>query len=88
MWLQSKLCDRGNYEVAAGIVREVLNTPGIKDEVASNARYRLGVHCWNLGDKDSARKHMHYVVDYYPSTYWAKRARGMLYAWSLPVQKQ
>lgn len=73
--------DARRYREAAESYREVMNAPGASPDARAQATYQLALCYEKSGLTRSAGAYMQRVSEKYPTTEWARKARGMLYVW-------
>ncbi len=73
--------DTKRYREAIKAYREVRILGDAPDEIKAEATYRCGLCYHAIQYSDSARMCMEEVAKRYPDDAWARKARGVLYAW-------
>ncbi|MDO8588672.1 MAG: tetratricopeptide repeat protein, partial [Armatimonadota bacterium] len=71
----------GNWKEAARAFERERQTGGVSSDVIYRALCNLGECYYRTGDLPSARLYMTQIVDRWPDSAWARKARGQLYLW-------
>jgi len=82
-WIAELAYGAGLYQEALHFFKEVIKSKTTRSGLAE-AHYYAGMCYWHLQQPRVARQHMERIVELYPSSAWAPRARGLLYQWSAP----
>jgi len=79
-WIADIYFEAKRYREAAGPLRTAIRLDKTAEGQA-RARYRLALCYRELGYAQLARNYMEGVIERYPNSEWARKARGCLYLW-------
>jgi tetratricopeptide (TPR) repeat protein len=69
------------YREAIEAFKNALQLPDIESDMQAEIMYHLGLCYHEMNYKDSSRRYMKIVIERWPDSDWAKKARGAIYVW-------
>ena len=82
-WIAELTYGAGLYREALHFLKEVIKG-NLTRSGHAEAHYYAGLCYWHLQQPRAACQHMEKIVELYPDSPWAPRARGLLYQWNAP----
>lgn len=70
------------YREAIGVFKEALRFPDWKPDIKAEIIYKLGFCYSKINYRDSSRRYMKIVIERWPDSNWAKKAKGAIYVWN------